>query len=259
MLRFQKLSSPSHSLTLRQRLLGTFGVGILLLGEATAVLAVTPTLTTAPKGQTTTIAQLFPPQNYPPQNYPPQSYPPSYPNGCGPQSCRINIGQGLALQQGQVLLARYRGQDRIIVQKGETRDLTLRLSQPITNSAGQVIIPAESEITGQIVPVEGGGQFVANRLLVSNRVYNLSAQSQLLKDGKDPRQTSTGAIAGDAAIGAAGGVVLGRVLGRRRINVGQVLGGAAAGVLVGNLTAPRTVTIDPNTEFQLQLTSNVNL
>ncbi|MEM7762174.1 MAG: hypothetical protein AAF298_29265, partial [Cyanobacteria bacterium P01_A01_bin.40] len=73
--------------------------------------------------------------------------------------------------------------------------------------------------------------------------YRISAISPVLKDVKDPRDTSAGAIAEDAAIGAAGGTILGEIFGDA--GAGEILGGAAAGVVVGNVTADRVVVIDP--------------
>ena len=56
--------------------------------------------------------------------------------------------------------------------------------------------------------------------------------------------TSAGAVAEDAGIGAAGGVVLGEVPGDA--NVEEAVGGAAAGAAVGNVTADRVVVIEPD-------------
>ena len=70
-----------------------------------------------------------------------------------------------------------------------------------------------------------------------------------MRDNKDPRQTSAGAIATDAAIGAAGGYVLGEVFGDA--GFWEIAGGAAAGVLVGNTTAPLVVVVRPDQEIAL--------
>nr|WP_290226667.1 hypothetical protein [Trichocoleus desertorum] len=64
------------------------------------------------------------------------------------------------------------------------------------------------------MPVSGGGQFMASRLWVNGRAYRFAAESPLLHDVKDPKQTSVGAIATDAAIGAVGAIGIGKVLGR---------------------------------------------
>lgn len=180
------------------------------------------------------------------------------PTGCTATGCRLTIDQ-VTLRNGAVVTARYRGEDRQVIQRGEIRQLTLNLSQPVVNSAGQVVLLAESLIEGEVVPVEGGSRFIASRIIANGTTYNLSAQSSTLHDVKDPRQVSTAAIAQDAAIGAAGAVAVGQVLGQRRITVPQVVGGAAAGVAVGNVTAPRAVVIEPDQEILLELTNDFRL
>ncbi|NJL48182.1 MAG: hypothetical protein HC929_12740 [Leptolyngbyaceae cyanobacterium SM2_5_2] len=66
-------------------------------------------------------------------------------------------------------------------------------------------IPAGSTIRGQFEPVSGGLRYVATGVEVDNQIISLQAVSDTLHDVKDPRETTGGAIAGDAAIGAAGG------------------------------------------------------
>ncbi|WP_017301164.1 hypothetical protein [Nodosilinea nodulosa] len=56
-------------------------------------------------------------------------------------------------------------------------------------------------------------------------------------------------VAEDAGIGAAGGLVLGEILGDA--GVGAVVGGAAAGAATGNITADRVVVVDPNQTISL--------
>lgn len=127
-------------------------------------------------------------------------------------------------------------------------DLVLRSAGAI----GQQRLPVGTVIRGQFEPAEGGLVYVANSVEVADQIYRVNATSELLRDRKDPRQTSTGAVLTDAAIGAAGGYVLGEVLGNA--GVWEVVGGAAAGVVVGNTTAPFVVIIKP--EDQIVLYSN---
>lgn len=111
-------------------------------------------------------------------------------------------------------------------------------------------IPAGSTIRGQFEPAPGGVRYVATAVEVGGQVYPLNAASELLRDIKDPRETSTGAILTDAGIGAAGGAALGGIFGDR-ISIGSVVGGAAAGAVIGNVTAQRVVVIKPNQTLTL--------
>lgn len=105
-------------------------------------------------------------------------------------------------------------------------------------------IPAGSVIQGDYVPASGGLRYQARSVTVDGRAYPLEATSEVIEDVKDPRDTSAGSIAEDAGIGAAGGLAIGEILGDADIL--EVLGGAAAGAAVGNVTADRVVVVEPN-------------
>ena len=133
------------------------------------------------------------------------------------------------------------------------RDETLYLSKNETYSQNLVLrsataiggrrLPVGTIVRGRFEPAEGGLVYVANSVEIAGQIYQINAVSELLRDRKDPRQTSTGAILTDAAIGAAGGYVLGEIFGRPDFL--EVVGGAAAGVVVGNTTAPFVVVVSP--------------
>lgn len=112
-------------------------------------------------------------------------------------------------------------------------------------------LPAGTVIQGRLEPVSGGLRYVATGIEAGGLQQPLSATSMVLNDVKDPRETSAAAIAGDAAIGAAGGAAVGAVLGDG-ISLWEILGGAAAGIAVGNVTAQRVVIIEPGEAIVLQ-------
>ncbi len=110
-------------------------------------------------------------------------------------------------------------------------------------------LPEGSIIRGQFEPVDGGLRYVADSAEVGDRIFDLSAVSETLTDRKDPRQTDVDDIIEDAAIGAAGGLIIGEILGD--VDFLEILGGAAAGVVVGNVTAPTVVVIEPDQSIVL--------
>jgi hypothetical protein len=112
-----------------------------------------------------------------------------------------------------------------------------------------VSIRAGAVIRGQYVPAEGGLRYVANAVEFDGRAYSISANSDVIRDVKDPRDTRAGSIAEDAGIGAAGGLVVGEILGNA--DLGDAIGGAAAGAAIGNITADRVVVVDPNQSIVL--------
>lgn len=110
-------------------------------------------------------------------------------------------------------------------------------------------LPPGTEIQGQYEPAAGGLRYNANAAIINGRAYPLNATSEVITDVKDPRDTSTGSIAEDAGIGAAGGLVLGEILGDA--GLGSIVGGAAAGAAAGNVTADRVVVVEPNQTINL--------
>ena len=91
---------------------------------------------------------------------------------------------------------------------------------------GNITIPKGATIVGKYVPAEGGLRYVAEAVTYDGYSYSIRATSGIIEDVKDPRDTSAGAIATDAGIGAAGGTILGEIFGDA--GVGEIVGGAAA-------------------------------
>ncbi len=112
-----------------------------------------------------------------------------------------------------------------------------------------IVVPTGATIVGRYEPAKGGLRYVARAVVYDKYTYRISAASRVLEDVKDPRDTSAGAIAADAAIGAAAGIVLGEIFGDA--DAVEVIGGAAAGVAVGNITADRVVVIEPERSIVL--------
>jgi hypothetical protein len=160
--------------------------------------------------------------------------------------------EAITLQAGTPVIAGYEG-EKVYIAPNERRDFDFKLRQAVKNSQGKTLLPYGSVVSGRFEPAPGGTRFLAKSISINGRSYPLSAQSKVINDVKDPRETGTGAIAGDAAIGALGGVILGGLTGDRVIATEEVLAGAAAGAAVGNATAPQVVVLDANTDLQLTL------
>ena len=153
----------------------------------------------------------------------------------------------LVAQTPQTLSTVIRSDETLDLSKDEIHEYNLRLEN--RTAVGDRFLPEGSIIRGQFEPVDGGLRYVANSAEVGDRIFQLSAVSETLTDQKDPRQTDTDDIIEDAAIGAAGGVIIGEVLGDADFL--EILGGAAAGVVVGNVTAPTVVVIEPDQSILL--------
>ncbi len=149
--------------------------------------------------------------------------------------------------QSSVLDTQLRRNETLYLDKRESHDYDLVIKN-VSNLNGRQL-PVGTLIRGRFEPSDGGLVYVANAIELNNQIFSIDARSDLFSERKDPRQTSTGAVLTDAAIGAVGGYVLGEVFGRP--DLWEVAGGAAAGVLVGRTTAPSVVVIKPEDAIAL--------
>lgn len=164
--------------------------------------------------------------------------------------------QTALLRAGDTLGATFVDNDTLYFDPRETRASSLYIRSDVFDASGNVVIPSGTLITGQFQPVEDGTQFIADSLVLGDRAFPLFAQSQTIESQRDPRQVSAGAIAQDAAIGAGVGLVLSAVTGDRAIATEEILGAAALGAVVGNVTAPEAIAIPPDTDINLTVTSD---
>lgn len=149
--------------------------------------------------------------------------------------------------ESSTLSASLETNETLYLAPNETVAYNLRLTSAATINGRE--LPAGTLVRGQFEPVQGGLRYVATSAELGDRIYSFTAASDTLHDVKDPRETSTGAILGDAAIGATGGALLGEIFGNADFL--EIIGGAAAGVIVGNVTAQRVVIIEPAQAFTL--------
>jgi hypothetical protein len=168
----------------------------------------------------------------------------------------------VTIPQGTTIPVKYEKAEKILVTKDETAPLTLMTSQNIITQNGTVIIPAGSQIVGELKPAQNGSQFVAQKLiLTSGQEYQISATSNVITKTETVRKgTSTSTIIKNTALGAAAAAAVSAVTGDRAIATEEVLGGAGIGALIGLFFGKSSVdliAIEPNTD--LQLTMNQDL
>ncbi len=152
---------------------------------------------------------------------------------------------------------------KIVVLPNETSPLTLRTASNVRNTFGTILIPAGSQVKGELRPAEGGSQFYAQELILPDGAKLLiDATSGVVTKTQEVRQGGSTQILTGAAIGAGAAAALSGILGGRRITIGKVLAGAGAGALGGWLLGKRNVdvvVIDPNTDLTLTLNSDLVL
>jgi hypothetical protein len=164
---------------------------------------------------------------------------------------------------GTVIKVTYK-KDKVIVTPDETAPLTLIVAQDIRSSQGRVLIPAGSEIDGEIKPTRRGSQFVAKELFLSrNRRYRLNANSKVITRTESIEKGANGtAIIKGAAVGAAAAAAIAGITGDKTIATEEVLGGAGIGAIAGVLLGRKKVNvlvIRPEEDLELRLRSNLVL
>ncbi len=204
--------------------------------------ATVPILTSTPAA-----AQLFPPQTNNPEG-----------RLFSPPSTTVTIPSGTTIP------IRYNDAKKIVIAPNESLPLTLNVAANVRTRSGTILIPAGSQIVGQLQPVSGGSQFVAKELVFSdNKRQPLDATSDVITKTEEVRQGGdTSAILQGALIGGAAAAAIAIITGDHAIATEEVLGGAALGAL-GQLllgqTKTEVIVINPNTDLNLTLRSNLAL
>ncbi|MEH2047947.1 S-layer homology domain-containing protein [Nostoc sp.] len=168
----------------------------------------------------------------------------------------------VTIAQGTTIPVKYDKAEKILVTKDETSPLTLTVSQNVVTQDGSVVIPAGSQVVGQLKPATGGSQFVAEKLVLANgQEYQLNASSEVITKTETVKKgTSVGSIIKNTVLGAGAATAVSAVTGDRAIATEEVLGGAGIGALVGLFFGKNSVdliAIDPNTDLQMTINQNL--
>ncbi len=172
------------------------------------------------------------------------------------------VAKEIRIPSGTVLPVRYDKAAKILLGKNEPTPtpIALTVSQNIVDSKGKVLIPAGSQVEGNLKVDQGAAQFIASTLVLTNgQRISLDALSEKITTTEVVKKgASTGTILKDTALGAAAAAGIARVTGDRNIKAWEVLSGAGAGALAGLVFGKEKVeliAINPNTDLALQLNS----
>ncbi len=138
---------------------------------------------------------------------------------------------GIQLAAGSPIPVRYASAERIIVAPEETAPLTLSVARDVTNSQGTVLIPAGSQVVGQLRPANGGSQFIASELVVNGRRTPINASSDVITTTRDVNDPDLKAVLVGAALGAGAAAGIGEATGD--IDASEVAVGAGVGAAAG--------------------------
>jgi hypothetical protein len=192
-----------------------------------------------------------------------------------PAQAQFNINQPRTVTiPANVTLPVTYEKEKVIVNPGERLPLTLRIANDIIDSNRNVLIPARTEVVGELEPVsinsgyynenKRGVRFVARELIFASgkrqQIYANSrtiSETQRISKGTDTRKVLT-----DAAIGAGAASVISLLTGNKKIEVLEPVGGAAAGALASVLLRKKQVDVfvlRPEDDLDIILQSNLVL
>ncbi|MBE9180484.1 S-layer homology domain-containing protein [Oculatella sp. LEGE 06141] len=165
---------------------------------------------------------------------------------------------------GTAIPVRYEAAERILLapEEPEPVPVTLTVARNVTAQNGAVVIPAGSQVVGELRTVQGGAQFYASQIVLTNGTrINANATSQVVTNTETVRRGGNvrGIIRG-AALGAAAAAGVSAVTGDRDVAVGEVLGGAGAGALLNVFLGRdriQLIAVDPETDLNLTLNSSL--
>ena len=173
--------------------------------------------------------------------------------------------QGSAqLPVGTQITVRYDDAEKIYIapEEPEPVPVTLTVARNVRSQDDRLLIPAGSQIVGELRVVDGGtgARFYADELvLTDNTRLPISATSgTVTTTERIGRGANVLEILGGTALGAGAAAGIAAVTGDRAIATEEVLGGAAAGTLAGVFLGRDRITlisVDPETDLDLTLDS----
>ena len=173
------------------------------------------------------------------------------------------VSNQIRIPAGNTIAVQY-SKDKILLGPDEKVPLVLTVKQNITTSQGAVVIPANTQVMGELRTVSGGAQFFANELVFANgQRTSINATSKVVTTTERVEKgMSVGKIVQNAALGAAAAAAIAAVTGDRALATEEILGGAGIGTLLGLFLGRDSVTlasVNPNTDLAVTLNSDLVL
>ncbi|PSB02592.1 S-layer homology domain-containing protein [Merismopedia glauca] len=170
------------------------------------------------------------------------------------------------IASGTVLPVKYT-KDKILVTADEKAPLTLTTDANVRASNGTILIPANTQVVGELQPATGGvtgSQFVAQKLIFPDgkeqTVSGISKPITKTETVKKGAKLST--VIKNTALGAGAAAAIAAVTGDRAIATEEVLGGAGIGALIGVFLGRQQVdliVIEPDTDLDVTLSQDLTL
>ncbi|MGQ4648708.1 S-layer homology domain-containing protein [Lyngbya aestuarii] len=170
----------------------------------------------------------------------------------------------LTIPAGVSIPVKYGDSERILLTKDETVPLTLTVDANLTTSQGKVVIPAGSQIEGELRSTEQGARFVAKTLLLNGRRIPINGSSKLITTTETVRKGgSVVTLLKNAALGTAAAAAISAVTGDRAIATEELLIGAGSGAALSLIqrflgrNSVELISIEPDTDLDVTLSSDL--
>jgi hypothetical protein len=174
----------------------------------------------------------------------------------------------VTIPAGTTIPVTYIREKILVAPEDENLPVTLTVDRNITTRDGTVIIPAGSEVVGELRSSEQGAQFVAQRLVTNGEQIAINATSETITTTETIRKgRSVGDLLENAALGTAAAAAISAVTGDRAIATEELLIGAGAGVILdliqrfgfGGRDSVDLFVIEPDTDLDLTLGSDLTI
>ncbi|MEA5537297.1 hypothetical protein [Crocosphaera sp. XPORK-15E] len=159
--------------------------------------------------------------------------------------------------------------EKILVSETEIVPLTLKTAATVRDGNRNVLIPAGSDVVGEIRPARGGSQFVSREIIINGQTYPFYSNSAVVTTTETINEgASIGEILGGTVAGAGAAAIIAAVTGDNNIDALEVLAGAAVGTLAGwglpeagiiGGGQREVISIDPNQDLTVTLQSSFSV
>ena len=174
------------------------------------------------------------------------------------------VSAGIKIPAGTAIPVRFEGANKVLLAKNEPpTPFRMKIAQNVVTSQGQVLIPAGSDVIGQLITTPNGAQFTAGEIVLPDgkRLPINAASNLITKTETITKSPSTGKIVAGTVVGAGAAAGIAAVTGDRNIKFYEVLPGAFVGAGLSFLFRDRVdlFAINPNTDLLLTLNSDLAL
>lgn len=176
------------------------------------------------------------------------------------------VDNRIVLSSGSRILVGYDKSEKILLAQNEPKPvpLTLKVAQNVVTQ-NTVVIPAGSQVVGELRSTQNGAQFFAKELILPNgsRVPMSATSGVVTRTEEITKGINIAKVLKNAALGAAAAAAIAGVTGDRAIATEEVLLGAGLSTvltLIGVFQGRDKVdliSVDPNTDLNLTLGSEL--